>query len=48
VRGVVEPPLDVAKQTEAEQQAPEDSRASEIKVVNKAFLSFYGDHYMCH
>ena len=47
-RGVVEPPLDVAKRTEAEQQASEDNRVTEIEVVNKAFSSFSHNHYMCH
>jgi len=46
-RGVVEPPLDVAQRIEAEQQALQD-RVSEIEVVNKAFSSFYCDHYMCY
>ena len=47
-RGVVEPVLDVAWQTEAEQQAPQDNRATKIEVVNKAFSSSSGYHYMCH
>ena len=47
-RGVVGPPIYVAQGTEAEQQAPEGNKVTEIEAVNKAFSSFCGDHYMCH
>ena len=47
-RGVVKSPLDIAQRIEAEQQAPQDNKGTEIEVANKAFSSFSSDHHMCY